>query len=108
MKFLIDANLPPAMALWLRQRGHEARYVDDVLPPPALDEQIWSEATSSSEIIISKDGDFVLLAQRLEGPAVVWIRCGNLTLSVFEGWFGARSDEMAELLLAGERVVELR
>jgi predicted nuclease of predicted toxin-antitoxin system len=30
MKFLIDAQLPPALCEWLRARGHEADHVADL------------------------------------------------------------------------------
>jgi predicted nuclease of predicted toxin-antitoxin system len=31
MKFLVDANLPPGLAAWLRERNHEAIHVNDQL-----------------------------------------------------------------------------
>ena len=30
MKFLIDAQLPPALCGWLRDRGHEAVHVSEI------------------------------------------------------------------------------
>lgn len=30
MTFLIDAQLPPALCLWLRERGHDAVHVRDI------------------------------------------------------------------------------
>jgi predicted nuclease of predicted toxin-antitoxin system len=111
VKFLIDANLPPALANWLVQSGHEARHVDNVIPPPALDEAVWSLARERSFVIVSKDVDFVHLSGAQTDqidPQVVWVRCGNLTLDRFRIWFEARTPEMLELLSAGERVVELR
>jgi predicted nuclease of predicted toxin-antitoxin system len=30
VKFLVDAQLPPALARWLREAGHEAEHVEDV------------------------------------------------------------------------------
>ena len=29
MKFLVDANLPPGLATWLREQAHEAIHVSD-------------------------------------------------------------------------------
>ncbi len=34
MKFLVDANLPPGLATWLREHSHEAIHVSD---QPGLD-----------------------------------------------------------------------
>ncbi|WP_179045221.1 DUF5615 family PIN-like protein [Sphingobium lactosutens] len=30
MKFLVDAQLPPALCRWLRDRGHDADYVSGI------------------------------------------------------------------------------
>ena len=30
MKFLVDAQLPPMLAEWLRRAGHETKHVQDV------------------------------------------------------------------------------
>ena len=30
MIFLVDAQLPPALASWLTQQGHTAQHVDDL------------------------------------------------------------------------------
>ncbi len=58
--------------------------------------------------MVSKDADFATRAAREESVRVVWVRCGNLKLKVFEAWFGARREAMRRLLLMGEQVVELR
>jgi predicted nuclease of predicted toxin-antitoxin system len=108
VRFLVDANLPPDLAGWIGELGHEATYVDDVLPAPALDDTVWRYAQAHSLTIISKDSDFIDLSGRNDGPQVVWVRCGNLKLSVFKNWFSQRATEMLELVEQGERIVELR
>ena len=30
MKFLVDAQLPPALARWLREQGYDAQHVEDL------------------------------------------------------------------------------
>jgi predicted nuclease of predicted toxin-antitoxin system len=109
VKFLVDANLPPDLARWIGDLGHEATYVDDVLArAPALDDAVWRYAQAHSLTIISKDSDFIDLSGRNDGPQVVWVRCGNLKLAVFRNWFGQRAAEMLELVEQGERIIELR
>jgi predicted nuclease of predicted toxin-antitoxin system len=44
VKFLVDAQLPPALAAWLREQGHEAQAVREVGLREAHDEVIWAYA----------------------------------------------------------------
>lgn len=58
MTFLVDAQLPPALARWLCQQGHTAAHVEDVGLREAEDIAIWNHALSSGVIIVTKDEDF--------------------------------------------------
>jgi predicted nuclease of predicted toxin-antitoxin system len=78
LKFVVDAQLPPALASWIAARGHQAEAVRDIGLREAADRAIWEFALSQSAIIVTKDEDFALLAAKQIGPAVVWIRSGNL------------------------------
>jgi predicted nuclease of predicted toxin-antitoxin system len=73
-RFLVDAQLPPALARWLAAAGREAEHVADVGLGDASDHTIWDYALAAGEVIISKDEDF---SQRKalgdEGPAM----CGS-------------------------------
>lgn len=108
MKFLVDANLPRALAQWLAADGDETLYVDDILAPPAADDDIWALAQDRDLIVVSKDSDFAARAVRDSRVRVVWIRCGNLKLNVFETWIAARRPALRRSLLEGERLIELR
>ncbi len=108
MRFLIDANLPPALAQWLVARGHDASHCAEVLSPHADDGAIWSHAKALGAIVVTKDQDFIDIAVRSPEARVVLVRCGNLKLSAFEAWFLARAPAMEQLLQLGEAVVELR
>ncbi len=108
MRVLVDTNLPPALAQWLRERGHEAEHAALILSPNADDESIWAHAVSMAAIIITKDTDYLDLAARVGGAAVVLVRCGNLKLAPFRSWFDARWPAAEDLLRLGENVIELR
>ena len=57
MKFLVDAQLPPALARWLREAGHEAQAVREVGLREAEDGDIWNHAlTIGAVVITSKAG----------------------------------------------------
>jgi predicted nuclease of predicted toxin-antitoxin system len=105
---LVDSNLPPALVDWLRQNGHEADHVDDVLPPSAPDGAIWTLALERRAIVITKDSDFRDRARREAGVSVIWVRSGNLKLAVFLSWFARRWEAALALSQSGERVVEMR
>ena len=60
MKFLIDAQLPYGIALFLRDKGFDALHTND-LPDKeyTTDSQIRSISVSENRIVITKDSDFV-------------------------------------------------
>lgn len=105
MRFLIDAQLPPALCAWLRDRGHEAIHVFDVDMVTAKDADIADRAEADEAVLVSKDEDFVTL--RLPDRfALVRLRCGNATKPAFFSWLEARWDQI-EPLLASERYIEV-
>lgn len=57
MKFLVDAQLPPALAHWLREAGHEAAHVEDAGLRESDDRLIWSHAQQTATVIVTKDED---------------------------------------------------
>ena len=78
MRFLVDANLPPALAAWLGSRGHAALHVTEIGNPSRPDAVIWDEALAGGFVLISKDEDFARRRSlTTKGPQVVWIRLGN-------------------------------
>jgi len=60
MKFLVDAQLPYGIALFLRDKGFDALHTND-LPDKerTLDNQIRSISISENRIVITKDYYFV-------------------------------------------------
>ena len=77
--FLVDAQLPPALAEALRGARLEAIHVADIGLVTATDQQIWQEAVIRSAVLVTKDRDFSLLrVARNSGPTILWIRVGNI------------------------------
>jgi predicted nuclease of predicted toxin-antitoxin system len=80
MRFLIDAQLPPALVPWLAAKGHHAQHVIDCGLEAADDRAIWDEAIRTGAVIVTKDEDFALRRTlAVPGPCVVWVRRGNAT-----------------------------
>ncbi|MBY6243489.1 DUF5615 family PIN-like protein [Methylosinus sp. Sm6] len=57
-RFLVDAQLPPALARWLVAVGDEAEHVSDVGLGGARDDAIWRFALACGAVVVTKDEDF--------------------------------------------------
>jgi predicted nuclease of predicted toxin-antitoxin system len=108
VRFLVDAQLPPALARWLSTQGHEAEHVVDLGLAGAKDRAIWTHAAETGVVIVTKDEDFVSLSTLSpNGPPVVWIRLGNTTRSALLAWFSPLFPDIERALAAGEKLVEV-
>ena len=58
-RFLIDAQLPPALADRLTETGHEAHHVHRIGMGAASDRAVWQHACAIGATLISKDIDFL-------------------------------------------------
>lgn len=59
MNFLIDNQLPPALARFIRDELHaSATYVADVGMRDASDKEVWIYASKNDMVLVSKDEDF--------------------------------------------------
>ncbi len=89
MNFVIDAQLPPALARLITSFGHLVVHVQDAQLLFANDLAIWAYAVSHQHVIITKDEDFkniLLLAIERKTP-VVWARIGNCSNDALAQWF---------------------
>jgi predicted nuclease of predicted toxin-antitoxin system len=108
VKFLVDAQLPPALAAWLREAGHEAEHVEDVGLREAEDGVIWSYALKAGAAVVTKDEDFAARGQqKSDGPVIIWLRVGNVTNRVLRVWMEPRLPGIVQLLGQGNRLVEV-
>lgn len=108
MKFLIDAQLPPALALFLEGAGHEAKHVIDIGLARSDDSLIWDYAVSNAAIIVTKDEDFAARIQIYsKGPAVVWLRIGNCSNRALLQWFAPLLPHILNSLQQGEKLIEI-
>ena len=108
MRWLIDAQLPPALARWLTAEGHEASHVLDVGLAQAADAAIWQHAVDTAAVIVTKDEDFAVRAQlRAGGPQVVWVRYGNVRKAELLQKLAAVWPDVSDAIARGESLVEL-
>lgn len=107
-RFLVDNQLPAALARWIEKKGCAAVHVLERQWAQTRDAEIWMHAYREGAIIITKDEDFAQLTLvRPEPVAVVWLRLGNCRtehlLTVMERAWPAISSQLA----AGSRLIEV-
>src|SRR4051794_1979241 len=91
MRFLLDMNLPPAIAARLRTAGHDAIHVLDAGYGNLPDREIFERAAADHRIVVTFDLDFgeiagathhhpsagvVLLRLKLARQSYLWDRLG--------------------------------
>jgi predicted nuclease of predicted toxin-antitoxin system len=109
MKALVDSQLPIALAIHLRQRGHDCQHVLEIGLDESNDLAIWSHALKESRVIVSKDEDFVFLANRPgDGGRLIWVRLGNCRNTVLMAAFDRVLERIVEAIDSGQRIVEIR
>jgi predicted nuclease of predicted toxin-antitoxin system len=107
-QFLVDAQLPPALARWLGERGHTSEHVFDLGMASADDRDIWAYAAQVGAVIVTKDEEFAERRTRAgTGPSIVWIRVGNVSRRDLLTWFRFRLPAIIEALDRGETLIEI-
>ena len=108
MRFLVDAQLPMALARWLTAHGHETEHVLEVGLAQSKDNPIWLHAERTQEVIVTKDEDFAQWIIRARpGPAVVWLRIGNISNRALLVWLEPLLPVIVRQLEQGERLIEV-
>ncbi len=108
MLFLIDANLPPALAVALTQAGHRGLHVEEAGLRNSDDDEIWTYALQQGAIVITKDEDFPDRCLRsTTTPIVVWLRIGNCRNPELLAWFLPLLAEVIARIESGDRLIEV-
>lgn len=109
MKLLVDNQLPVALARHLTSLGHDCEHVEALHLDTASDAEIWEYASQRGYVVVSKDEDFLYLANRAEsGARLLWVRLGNCRTSALIEAFDRLWPRIEQALGSGERVVEIR
>lgn len=109
MKFWLDAQLPPSLAVWLTETfSVDAAALRDIGLRDASDQEIFSAAQQAGATVITKDSDFAELVYRFGAPPkIVWITCGNASNTHMKHLLGATFRDAIKLLEGGETLVEI-
>ncbi|MGE4296201.1 MAG: DUF5615 family PIN-like protein [Campylobacterales bacterium] len=110
MMLWLDAQLSPALALWVAERFElDTRSAYGLGLRGATDREIFEQARLTNATVMTKDRDFVdLLDRHGPPPKVIWITAGNTSNAnmklLLEKWLTHALD----LLESGEPLVEIR
>lgn len=108
MRFLVDNQLPAALARWLAARSEDAVHVLDLALDTTPDVDIWARAAAEARIVVSKDEDFFALANRPgDTGRLLWVRMGNCRTAVLLARFESAWPGIEQSFAAGHRIVLL-
>jgi len=109
VKFLVDNQLPAALARFLIRKGHDATHVLDIGLAQTDDERVWAYAATNSMIVVSKDEDFLHLTHRANPPGrLLWIRVRNCRNSALIEAVDKSLQNIIGAFDSGQMIVELR
>ena len=75
----------------------------------AEDPEIFETAKAEGVVLMTKDSDFVDLANRFGAPPkIIWLRCGNTSNAQLQNILRSTLLDSLELLRSGEVLVEIR
>lgn len=102
MNFLVDAQLPRKLALWLAVEGHDAKHTLDL--PEAnstADGVLTTVADSEQGIVVTKDADFVD-SHLLSGQPkkLLLISTGNINNEDLQAIFAAHLNALEQVFVA--------
>lgn len=109
MKFWLDAQLSPMLAVWLREEFQlDAYSLYGLGLRDASDLHIFERARTEAVVLISKDVDFLnLIARYGPPPQLVWVTCGNTSNAAMKQFLAPMMPELLHLLANGESIIEV-
>lgn len=109
MKFWLDAQLSPYLAEWIAEEFQvDCVAVRELELRDATDNEIFERAYEEEAIVITKDSDFVHLAEQKEfSPSILWLTMGNTSNKVLKTHFNETFETVVEWFKEGEKLVEM-
>lgn len=109
MIFWLDAHLSPKIAPWIeKQFRTKCVPLRDLNLHFAKDQEIFDAARKANAIVISKDRDFQeMVLARGTPPQILWITCGNTSMSRMQEILMKALPTAISLLKSGEALVEI-
>jgi predicted nuclease of predicted toxin-antitoxin system len=90
-------------------RNYDAIHALELDLGKADDLTLWQQACDEGRIMISKDGDFFILAMRPKDRGrLLWLRIGNCRTTDLLSLLNRRWPEISQAFEDGQQIVELR
>ena len=107
MRFLLDMNLPPAVAEWLQSKGHDAAHIREIGLGHLPDREVFARAAEEGRIVVTFDLDFGEIAglAGATGATVLLLRLRLAHQDYLHQRLQATIVEAADALEAGATVV---
>ncbi len=109
MTIWIDAQLPPAIAAWIRETfSIDAKALRSIGLRDAIDEEIFAAAKKANAIVMTKDSDFIDLLEHYGAPPkIIWLTCGNTSNERLKQILSTTLLPAIRLLESGDSLVEI-
>lgn len=100
MKLLFDQNLSHRLVVFLDDVFPESIHVRDLGFQAADDTTIWDFAHDNDFVIVTQDSDYADW-NKLRGapPKIIWLRCGNATVTQIHQKIRAAVDRIQQMKL---------
>jgi predicted nuclease of predicted toxin-antitoxin system len=98
LNFIVDAQLPKRLAMWLRARGHDSVHTKELpLQNRTTDSHILQISREQDRCVVTKDGDFQMSFELGRGPRqLLLISTGNLGNDQLIGLFEMHHDRLIQ------------
>jgi predicted nuclease of predicted toxin-antitoxin system len=108
LRFIVDAQLPPALCKLIADFGHTAQHVFDLGLNGTQDRLIWNHAKATACVVVTKDNDFVSFSiLDANPPPLVLIRIGNMRRVNLLVRMQDAMPRIAAEIERGERIIEV-
>lgn len=110
MKIWVDAQVSPAIAVWITENYLvESSAVRDLGLRDAEDRDIFLRAKQEEAIMQTKDSDFVFLLDRFgPPPKIIWLTSGNTSNKRLREILTHSLSDALRLFEQGDNLVEIR
>ena len=107
IQFIVDTQLPPVLATYLRRKGWNAVHTTNYPQAQFLtDSEIRAIATDENRIVVTKDEDFAdYFWAKSSPPRVLLLRVGNIKNNDLINLFEANLNTVVELFEADADLV---